>query len=294
MKKYILFTFLLISTNLIGQDYKKEFEKLFVENKIDSILPHINKWKSNSPNDPEMYIAFFHYYHLISKEDHLVIGNEPKEGDSLSIYDQQKNDPLVYLHSGFIYNDSLFNLSQNNISEGISKHPKRLDMYFGKIFHLKEKGDYKKFIIEIHKVIEKNKTYKDEWLWTNNVIIDDPRHIFKLAIYDYIISLLNAKAHYSNDIEEISLKMLVDYPDEIIFISSISLCKLQEEEYTEALTYLKKAYIIAPTDPIIINNMVATYTGLEDDKNTKKYLNELIKYGSQEDIKYAKESLEKL
>ena len=295
MKKRILFFLMFVITTIsYSQDYKTEFESLFNQGKKEEILPLINNWEKAEPDNPEMYIAYFNYYFMESQNEVIQLDTKNGPDNNLQILDTATQETVGYMYSKMYYGDSLFNIAQEYIKKGILKNPRRLDMYFGRIFTLREKGLYELHCEEILNVIELNKQINSEWLWSNNEKLEDSENFFKGSIQDYNYALFNLEEPRTIEIEKISSRMKELYPNDIENYSNLGVCKLMNSEFDQALEIFLEANKVNSEDAIVISNIAYTYMQLSNFKKSKEYYNLVIEKGNQKEVDFAKYMIEQI
>ena len=145
MKNALFFICLLGAAPLFSQNnYNKQFRTAFTNWDTSAIVPLLKKWELEAPNDPNLFIARANYYLQASKKEIIRMDAAPGKGENFEILDSTGGKPVAYMYSDVLYTDSLFELSQQALDEGIRQYPNRLDMRFGKIYTLGERGLYKR------------------------------------------------------------------------------------------------------------------------------------------------------
>ena len=130
----ILGTLIAILISQIGfsQDYQSEFQKYCQTNDTINQLKVLTKWKSENPNDAELYTSYFNYHFMKSRQEILVMSTNEPNGENLVLKDSL-NQTAGFLGSEIHYDQTEFNKGLNIIDKGIELYPDRLDMRFGKI-----------------------------------------------------------------------------------------------------------------------------------------------------------------
>src|SRR5690349_6446810 len=130
----------IIPTALRAQCYKTDFQKAFHDGNEEEVVTLLAKWNNTHPEDPEMFVAHFNYYLHKSRQEVIGLGTEPGKGDNLTLLKQNTKEPAGYMYNQVVYDDSLFQLAQYYIQQGIERNPNRLDMHFGRLYSLREAG----------------------------------------------------------------------------------------------------------------------------------------------------------
>ncbi|HEX2627729.1 MAG TPA: hypothetical protein VHM26_01915, partial [Chitinophagaceae bacterium] len=82
MKRNSLLSISLLLTIIASaQDYKKGYEELLTQRDSTKIIPYLQQWEKATPNDPDVYIAYFNHYFSKSKKNIAILSRgEPKAG----------------------------------------------------------------------------------------------------------------------------------------------------------------------------------------------------------------------
>lgn len=117
----------------------------------------LQSWYQSDEKDPELYVAYFNYYVLRAQKEVITIMSEPKGDQALQITTQDEENPEVvgYLGSDIYYEPTLSEKALEWIDRGISRHPNRLDLRFGKTRFLGNLGDYESFTLEVIATMER-------------------------------------------------------------------------------------------------------------------------------------------
>jgi tetratricopeptide (TPR) repeat protein len=296
MKQLLLAVLLVILPSvLIAQCYKSDFEKAFHDGNEEEVTTLLAKWNNARPEDPEMFVAHFNYYYRKSRQELIGMGTQPGKGDNLALLKQNSNEPAGYMYNQIVYDDSLFQLAQYYIGQGIERNPNRLDMHFGRLYSLREAGFLEEHVDGILNVIDVHSKNNGAWLWTDDESVPDAEKVFKGSIQDYNHALFNlSDAPYSTGIEKISLRMMELYPDDIENYSNVGVCRLIEEKYDAALEMFLKAHKLNSGDAIVLSNLAYTHVQLGEKRKAIHYYEEVVRVGDGEMVEFAKSEIEKL
>lgn len=296
MNKYGLFSIAIIfATTTSAQDHKKGYEELLAQRDSTRIIPYLQQWEKATPNDPDVYIAYFnHYFKKSKKTIGLLSRGEPKAG-TFALADSAGN-AAGYMGDTTIYDPTLVAQAIASIDKGIAKNPQRLDMRFGKIYVLGQTGDYKTFTSELINTLHySNKIGENNWKWANNKPIEDPKKMILGAVQDYIVTLYetNDDALLDN-MRSIAETVLQYYPGHVPMLSNIAITYTLQGNHSKALENLLKAEKIAPADYIILNNIANIYRTQNDKPNAIRYYELVLKHGDDEAKEVATRELKKL
>jgi tetratricopeptide (TPR) repeat protein len=236
-------------STVFAQNFKKEFTNAYSLKDTASQNKILNQWYKQNPEDPEYYTSAFNYY----------------------LIKVAQGDPNVQrlLQEGF-----------DVINVGIKKFPDRLDMRFGKAFLIKEIRKYDDFTDEIIEVIEYSQKNNHKWKWTENTSKD--KSFFVETIQSYIVELYELGDDQAGRMGRIAEAALKYYPDNVEFLSDLSISYTLKGDLQSALKPLLKAVDLNSKDYIVLNNLGELYTRLQDKANAIKYSELAIKYGNEE------------
>jgi tetratricopeptide (TPR) repeat protein len=274
---------ILFAINGFGQNYNKQFNELFDKpNTEPQQLKLLQTWEKATPDDAELFVAYYNFYANKSRTSGLGITT---------------NRSGTYLGSQSTFDEKFFKQALDYINKGISKFPNRLDMRFGKTYLLGQNQQYKDFTDEIVKAVDYSNVNKNQWLWMENKPVENPQKFMLGAVQDYVVQLFDSgdeSDDHTNYIKSISETVLKYYPNSVENLSNISIYYLFKDDFDNALIHLLKAEKLAPQDAIVLNNIALCYRGKKDKPNALKYFNLVIKYGNEDQQADAKEKIKEL
>jgi tetratricopeptide (TPR) repeat protein len=274
---------ILFVSNSLGQNYNKQFNELFDKNASEKEqLKLLKTWEKNTPDDAELFVAYYNFYANKSRTTGLGI---------------TANRSGTFLGGQSTFDEKHFKQALDYINKGIEKFPNRLDMRFGKTFLLGQNQQYKDFTDEIVKAVEYSNVNKNQWLWMENKPVENPQKFMLGAVQDYVVQLFDSGVEtddHTNHIKSISETVLKYYPNSVENLSNLSIYYLIKEDFDNALIHLLKAEKLAPQDAVVLNNIAICYRGKKDKINALKYLNLVIKYGNENQKADAKEKIKEL
>lgn len=274
--KAILFSFafatlLCFASN--AQTYQEQFDTKMDNNDTVGMYPLIIDWRKNEPNNPETEVAIFNYFAMRAFTEIVTLNSTPPEdgSESLEMVDSLGN-VTGYLYGTPTVNDSLIQLSVKCINQGIAKYPNRLDLRLGKIYVLRESQHWDWMEEEIVSTLKQGQANKNSWYWMKNEPVEDDLNFLNSSLQEHFYVLFESGLPYGYEIIERCSKIMLEQDDaNVITLSNIATCKMMKEEYTEALTYINKAYSINANDEIIINNAGFCHWKLGHPEDAKRY-----------------------
>ena len=292
----ILILLILLFNNAVGQTFKQQFKDLLSKKDTIGEYQLLEKWEIADINDPELYVAYFNYYVNKSKKDVIELGNNPK-GDfayKLTNTDTTKKT-ISYMYGNTYYDPYLLKKGFEYADKGIAKNPTRLDIRFGKVFMFGKLENYKDFTDEIIKTINYSVKINNNWIWTDNKPVDNPKQFMLSSIQSYQEQLYNTNNdELLDNMKQIAEAVLKYYPNHVESLSNLAIVLFFRKDYDKALEELLKAEKLAPTDFIVLNNIAQAYKYKGDSNNAIIYYNLTIKYGDEQAKEYAKRQIEEL
>jgi len=293
----LIFSLTLIFNQATGQTLKQQFNELVSKKDTVGQKELLEKWEKTDNNDPELFVAYYNYYVIKSKNEIITLGQNPKGKDVLQIMDQDttKKEPVGFIYGDTYYNPDLLSKGFEWINKGIEKHPNRLDMRFGKIYMFGQIEDYENFTKEIIKTIDYSAINQNKWTWADSKPLDDPKEFMLSSIQNYQIQLYNTENDdLLENMKRIAEAVLKYYPDHIESLSNLSIVFMLQKQYDKALEPLLKAEKLNPKDYIVLSNIAQAYKLKGDAKNAIKYYELTIKHGDEQAKKYAQGQIDEL
>jgi tetratricopeptide (TPR) repeat protein len=300
MKIHLLSAVLLLTIqSFFGQNDWQQFT-LLIENE-DTLGQRIllENWEKRTLNDPELYVAYFNYFVKKSRSEVLVIGQDLKQNAYMVLeienQDSSKQNGAEYMYKQVTYDDLYTQKAIEWIDKGIERFPNRLDMRFGKIYFLGLLENYEAFTEQIIQTIDYSAINQNQWLWSENSALEQPKERMLSSIQDYQNDLYaTSKDTLLYNMQKIAEAVLKVYPDHIESLSNIGAVYFLLGQYEKALTPFYAAYQLNPKDLVVINNLAETYNELGLNIKAEAYYRLLMKYGDKQDKKYAKAKIKQL
>jgi tetratricopeptide (TPR) repeat protein len=300
MKIHLLSAVLFLTIQCVfGQNDLQQF-KLLSENK-DTLGQRIllENWEKRSLNDPELYVAYFNYFVEKSRSEVLVIGQDLKQNAFIVLeiesQDSSKQDRVEYMYRQVSFQEFYTQKAIEWIDKGIDRFPNRLDMRFGKIYFLGLLENYEAFTEQIIQTVDYSAINQNQWLWSENCVLEQPKEMMLGSIQDYQNDLYaTSQDTLLYNMQKIAEAVLKVYPDHIESLSNIGAVYFLLGQYEKALTPLLTAYQLNPKDLVVINNIAEIYNELGLNIKAEAYYRLMMKYGDKQDKKYAKAKIKQL
>ena len=259
----------------------------------------LENWEKRSLNDPELYVAYFNYFVEKSRSEVLVIGQDLKQNAYMVLeienQDSSKQDRVEYMYRQVSFQEFYTQKAIEWIDKGIDRFPNRLDMRFGKIYFLGLLENYEAFTEQIIQTVDYSAINQNQWLWSENCVLEQPKERMLGSIQDYQNDLYaTSQDTLLYNMQKIAEAVLKVYPDHIESLSNIGAVYFLLGQYEKALTPLLTAYQLNPKDLVVINNLAETYNELGLNIKAEAYYRLMMKYGDKQDKKYAKEKIKEL
>ena len=176
MSSIIIFLIITFCTfiNSFGQERLTEFYRLIKQNDTSKIEKHLEKWKSEKPEEVDLYIANFNFYLFKSREINMKVIDNPKDYPRAQILNLDSiSDEIkpIYGIQKIEFNRKILDKGFAQINEGILKKPNRLDMRIGKVYVFNQIKDFESSKKEIIILINHSAKIENNWLWSNNAKI---------------------------------------------------------------------------------------------------------------------------
>ena len=295
--RFLFFGLTLLVNQVSGQTFKQQFNDLVSKKDTVGEQQILEKWEKADSNDPELYVAYFNYFAKKSKKEIVRLdGNgKGKEGFQIMDKDSSKKEPVAFLYGDTYYDKDILKKGFDYIDIGIKKHPNRLDMRFGKIYMLGQIEDYEKFTVEIINTIDYSTINKNQWTWSDDQPVDNPKQFFLGSLQGYQVQLYNTENDdLLDNMKRIAETVLKYYPDHIEGLSNLSIVFMLQKQYDKALESLLKAEKLNPKDYIVLSNIAQAYKKKGDTNNAIKYYELTIKHGDEQAKKYAQGQIDEL
>jgi len=276
------------------EDYQNIFNQLTEEGNWETIPSLLQGWESANPNDAQLFVAKFNYFFHECRKEMVQMTTEEPEVEHMVINDTMTGEAVGYMYSALVYDDSIFSLAIQSIEEGLKLYPKRLDMHFGKIYVLREKGEIGEHINAVLRVIRLHEKYHDEWLWANNEPIEDINEMFTGSMQDYCYALFNMAEPRIDGVEQISMLMTQLYPADVRFYSNLGACKLMTQDFSSALQFFLAANEKQKNDAVVLSNIAYAYLLMEQPDSAKLYYQQLETKGDVQQAAFAREQIEQI
>lgn len=293
----LIYALTLIFGQAIGQTFKPQFNDLVSKKDTLGQKQLLAKWEKSNSNDPELFVAYFNYFVIKSKNEMITLGQNPKGKDVLQVNDQDtsKKEPVAFIYGDTYYNPDLLSKGFGWINKGIEKYPNRLDMRFGKIYMFGKIKDYEAFTKEIIKTIDYSAINENKWTWADGKPVDKPQEFILSSIQEYQNQLYNTGDDALLDnMKRIAEEVLKYYPNHVESLSNLSIVYLLQGQYDKAFEPLLKAEKLSPEDYIVLSNIAQAYKLKGDSTNAIKYYELTLKYGDDQAKKYAQEQIAEL
>ena len=248
MNKKILLSIIgcLVCFCLSAQSHRVNFITALNANDMVKAEAALKAWDLEDANDAELYIAYFNFYTVKSKDAGKLMANG---------YDVANAKQALEF-----------------ITEGISRFPTRFDMRIAKLHMLRELSDYPAYVEEVITMIVQSDKIQNNWKGMDFTLVRYPDEIFYEAVLDcqgFLFSKKNPALY--NDILRISDEMLKYYPKHVQSRLNKTWVYIAQKNYDKSLEELLKAKEVEPANAILLYNLAYVYNEKGDKTNAKKH-----------------------
>ena len=225
---------------------------------------------------------------VVMKDSRKYLGMEPV----LTFKDSLQRN--VYCYQETFFDDELYGQAVKAVDKAISLHPDRLDFRFVKanalIAYEKESPDMAMSYLK--SLVAEASRRSTDWIYGDSNVGKD---FVQEAMQEYCFSLYSIGSLRSRDaFLDLSLMLSEIFPDNMQFVNNIGSYYLLKEDYKTALKYYGKVLKKDAKDYTAIKNSALSARRMKNAKLEMKYLQMLVKYGSEGDVLAAKARLEAL
>lgn len=297
MKRLLLITFMVLLVCPASAQSREElydsFKSAISKKDTVAVLSLISDWEKLFPDDAELYSVWANYHFLTSMEEVMILSREkPTDGkDCLEFTDSL--GVKGYMYSEIKFDSSKMDSAKMVLSEGIIKHPDRLDLRLGKITIHLYANENVDAVNEIQSALERSVKNGNNWFDTLDIPIEtDGISHLRNCIQDYLNKLLDR-----NDLA--SAERMIDicvglYPKEAVFLTDKGSLRYYAGDSKSAIDWYLKAYKNAPDDMLIVTNIAVLYEQLGDVENAVKYYRIVAESGDEEFSEGAEAALKEL
>lgn len=264
-----------------AQNVYDNFYKALHEKDSATVEQILSEIRYSNDQSAERYIAEYNYWvNKAHVSEGPILSTELPEGVDVSgvftLTDSMGNI-AGYMYGVEYYDSLLTDSALLIISEGIQRHPNRLDMRFGKIYLLGQSGRWQSYTDEILSTLEHSAKNNNAWKYPN--VTESMDTILIYSILDYEKALYSAlsksdtltvqdtmKIHYMRSIAQ---RMLRLYPHDVFSLNIMAVTYHVMGQEDSALVWLLRAEKVNPRDALVLLNIADTYNRLGDRKKER-------------------------
>lgn len=249
----------------------------------------LDNWAKADSTNAKMLLGRFSYYFTKAQSTVVETRSEKKYlglDPILSLKDSTGAD--VHYFQVTVFDDELYGEAVKAADKAASVWPDRLDFRFMKanayIAYEKESPDMA--LAYLNALVDENTGRTRPWQYDGEDVDDD---FFQDAMQEYCYSFYKIGSQPSLEaFYSLSVKLQSLYPDNMGFMNNIGTYHLvAKEDYKSAYKYYDKVLKQHPDDNAAIRNGMLAARKQKNVKKEKKYVEMLLKYGSDNDKRLA-------
>ena len=299
-RRIIIFVALLCGLSMYAQSdiYERRYDLLVSQFGpagvgVETVLEN---WEKVDSTNVKMLVGKFSYF--FSKSQTYVVESKPTKkylgmDPMLALKDTTGKDVYYYQVSEF--DDELYGAAIKAADKAISLYPDRLDFRFMKanayIAYEKESPDMA--LAYLLSLVDENSNRKTPWNYEGEDVSAD---FFPEAIQEYCYSFYAIATDPSFEaFRTLSEKMIGLYPKNLAFVNNVgSYYMVAKKDYKNAIKYYNKVLKSDSDDLTAIKNGIIAARRSNNIKQEKKYLELMLKYGSEKEHLQAQARLDAL
>lgn len=256
----------------------------------------LNNWEKADSTNAKMLMGRFNYYFTKAQSSEVVtrptkkyLGMDP----ILTLKDTTGAD--VHYYQVNVFDDELYGEAVKAADKAMRTWPDRIDFRFMKanayIAYEKESPDMA--LAYLMKLVDENQVRRPSWMYGDEKVDEE---FFQEAMQEYCYSFFSIGSPASYDaFYKLSAKLSSLYPDNVGYINNMgSYYLIAKEDYKSAFKQYNKVLKKHPDDYTAIRNCALAARKQGNVKLEKKYLEMLMKHGSEKEQLQAKGRLEVL
>lgn len=279
---FIIPCLIFLNCKLFSQSFQEELNK-----EKDSLgkLSILKNWEKSTPDDSEVYIAYFNYYIEKSRETGTK-GNKHygKPGKTDSII----NANVV------IYNSKFLKEAFFNIDKAIKIKPNRIDIREGKIYYYAMLEQWNDLTNEIITLLNYSNQIRNNWVSKEDKPIENPKKTLLNLVSKYQYNLYYFAQTDNENLFNISKTVYKYYPDYIENLFFLSECYRFDHNYNKSIEISLEAYKLDPTNFNVIKYLAENYQKNGETKKALEFYNLAYKYSDQESAEKLKITIQEL
>lgn len=256
----------------------------------------LNNWEKADSANAKMLLGKFSYYYtkaqsseVESRPSKRYLGMDPV----LTLKDSLGNN--VYYYNINVFDDQLYGEAMKVADKAIALWPDKLDFRFMKAnaYIAYEKDSPDMALAFLKALADENDRRKSSWTYDNEKV---DQAFFREAMQEYCFSFYSIGSPSSYDaFYALSEKLSQLFPSDMQFVNNMgSYYLVAKKDYKTAYKYYNKVLKVEPDNASAIRNGVLAARNEKNAKQEKKYLQSMIRYGSESEKLQAQARLDQL
>ena len=256
----------------------------------------LNNWEKADSSNAKMLLGKFSYYYTKAQSSQVeshptkkYLGMEPV----LTLKDSLDKD--VYYYNVNVFDDELYGEAMKVADKAVALWPDKLDFRFMKAnaYIAYEKDSPDMALAYLRSIIDENARRSSSWTYDDEKVGQD---FFQDAMQEYCFSFYSIGSPASYDaFLALSEKLSAQFPANMDFVNNVATYYLiAKGDYKNAYKYYNKVLKAEPDNASAIKNGVLAARKQKNVKQEKKYLQSMVKYGTEAEKLQAQARLDQL
>ena len=223
------------------------------------IRKYLDQWELSDTECADRYTCEFnyHYNRAFASGITMTVRKPPYVDEAMTLTDST-GGVAGYMYQGYMLADSLhFEQSVDWLERALVRYPERLDIWQGEIMAFLYADNLERMIALFDRFLAYSIHHTGSWLYTKDEPLDNvgPQEADPVVqtVQDRMSTLLSNE--YYTEAMQLVDTALKYYPSSPVFLNDKAVVYYQQENYEQALFWMRKASKAAPKDKLIKENI---------------------------------------